>query len=77
MVVRCRQLFQEICIKSKILSPCAYPFRKIAVIWRYLTWARKSPKFNLHHLKNISTGLKMAVLNPKSGTENPFMFAVI
>ena len=32
-----------------------------------LTWPRKSPKFNLHHLRKISTGLKMAVLTQKLG----------
>ena len=55
--------------RVKILSPCAYPFSKIAVIWRDLTWAGKSPKFNLHHLRNISTAFKMSVLTPKSGIE--------
>ena len=35
--------------------------------WRDLTWPRKSPKFNLHHLRNIYTGFKIAVLTPKSG----------
>ena len=43
-----KQLFQEICIKSKILSTCAYTFSKIAMIWRDLMWPRKSPKINLH-----------------------------
>ena len=50
-----------------MLSLCAYPFSKIAVICRDLTWPRKSPKLNLHHLRNISTGFKMAVLTTKSG----------
>ena len=36
------------------------------MIWRDLPWPCKSPKFNLHHLGNISTGFKMAVLTPKS-----------
>ena len=68
MVVQCRsQLFQEICIKGKNMSACDYPFSKIAVKWRDLTWSRKSPKFSLHHLRKISTGFKMAVLTPKSG----------
>ena len=38
-------------------------------MWRDLTWPRKSLKFNLHQLRNISMGFKMAVLTPKSGTE--------
>ena len=49
------------------MSPCAYPFSIIAVMWRDLTWPRKSPKFHLHHLRNISTQFKMAMLTPKSG----------
>ena len=49
------------------MSPCAYPFSKTAVIWRDLTWPHKNPKFNLHHLRNISTGFEMAVLTSKSG----------
>ena len=48
-------------------SPCADPFSKIGVILRDLTLPRKSSKFNLHHLRNISTGFKMVVLTPKSG----------
>ena len=39
----------------------------MAVKWSDLTWLRKSSKFNLHHLRKISTGLKMAVLTPKPG----------
>ena len=54
-------------LKVKILYPCVYPFSKIAVIWRDLTWPRQSPKFNLHHLRNTSTGFKMAVLTLKLG----------
>ena len=49
------------------MSPCTYPLSKIAVIWHDLTWPRKSPNFNLHHLWKISTGFKMAVLTPKLG----------
>ena len=49
------------------MSPCAYLLSKIAVIQRDLTWSRKSPKFSLDHLQNISTRFKMAVLTPKSG----------
>ena len=49
------------------MSPCVYPFSKMAVKWRELTWPCKSPKFNLHYLRKISTGFKMAVLTPKSG----------
>ena len=51
----------------KILSPRVYPFSKMAVKWRGLTWPGKSPKFNLHHLRKISAGFKMAVLTPKLG----------
>ena len=50
-----------------ILSPCAYPFSKIAVKWHYLSWPCKSPKFNLHHLRKTPMGYKMTVLIPKSG----------
>ena len=50
-----------------MLSPNAFPFSKMAVKWRDITWPRKSPKFNLHHLQKISTGFKMAVLTLKSG----------
>ena len=65
-IVPC-QLLQEIWIKGKnIVSLCLF-FSKIPVIRRDLAWPRKSPKFNLHHLQNISTGFKMAVLTPKSG----------
>ena len=53
--------------KVKILSPRVYPLSKMVVRWRDLTWPRQSPKFNLHHLRKISTGFKMAVLTPKSG----------
>ena len=53
--------------KIKLLSPYANPFSKIAMKWCDLIWSRKSPKFNLHHLRNISAGFKMAVLTPKSG----------
>ena len=50
------------------MAPCPYPFSKIAVIWCDLTWPHKSPKFNLHHLRDISTGFKMVVLTTqKSG----------
>ena len=52
-----------------MLSACAYPFSKIAVKWRDLTWRPESPKFNLHHLQKISTGFKMAVLTSKSGID--------
>ena len=38
----------------------------MAVKWRDLTWCRKSPKFNLHHLRKISVVFKMPVLTPKS-----------
>ena len=34
--------------------------------WRDLTWSRIGLKLNLHHLRKISTGFKMAVLIPKS-----------
>ena len=49
------------------MSPCPYPFSKIAVIWRDLTWPCKSPKFNLHHLQNIYAGFKITRLTLKSG----------
>ena len=42
----------------------------MAVKWRDLTWPRTSRKFNLHHLRTISTGFKMAALTPKSGDKN-------
>ena len=64
------QLFQEICLKVKILSPSVNAFSKMAVKWRDLTWPRKSPEFNLHQLVKISTGFKMAALTPKSGIVN-------
>ena len=41
----------------------------MAMKCRDLTRPRKSPKFNLHHLRKISTGFKMAVLNTKSGMQ--------
>ena len=53
--------------KVKVLSPQVYPFSKMVVKWRDLTWPRKSPKFNLHHLRKISTEFKMAMLTSKSG----------
>ena len=49
------------------MSPCPYPFSKIAVIWCDLTWPCKSPKFNLHHLQNIYAGFKITRLTLKSG----------
>ena len=52
----------------KILSPRIYLFSKMAVKWSNLTWPSKSPKFNLHHLRKLSAGFKMAVLTPKLGT---------
>ena len=52
------------------MSPCADPFTKIAVIWHDLTWPCKSPKFNLHHLQNISIRFKMAVLTLIAGILN-------
>ena len=52
-----------------MLSAYAYPFSKIAVKWRDLTWRPGSPKFSLHHLQKISTGFKMAVLTAKSGID--------
>ena len=54
-------------LKVKILSPRVYPFSKMTVKWRGLTWPGKSPKFNLHHLRKISAGFKMAVQTPKLG----------
>ena len=41
----------------------------MAVKWHDLTWSCKSPKFNLHHLRKIPTGFKIAVLTPKSGID--------
>ena len=40
------------------------------MIWRDLTWSYKSPKLNLHHLRNIPTGFKMGMLTPKLGIDN-------
>ena len=57
-------------LKVKILSPRVYSFTKMAVKWRDLTWSRRSPNFNLHHLRKIYTGFKMAVLTPKSGIKS-------
>ena len=48
------QLSQEI-IKSKKYLFCVYPFSKITVKLRGLAWSRKSPKFNLHHLRTMCT----------------------
>ena len=42
--------------------------------WRDLTWRRKGPKFNLHHLREISVAFKMAVLTPKSGIQIKVLF---
>ena len=39
----------------------------MTVKWHDMTWPGKRPKFNLPHLRPISTGVKMAVLTPKSG----------
>ena len=36
-------------LKVKILSPRVYPFSKMTVKWRDLTWPGKSQKFNFHH----------------------------
>ena len=33
--------------------------------WHILTWPHIVPKFNFHYLQEISTELKMTVLNPK------------
>ena len=67
-VISC-QLFQEICIKK-------WKYCLLASIysgkWHDLTWPRKGPKFNLHHLREISAVFKMAVLTPKSGMINMF-----
>ena len=41
----------------------------MAVKWHDLTWSCKSPKFNLHHLRKIPTGFKIAVQTPKSGID--------
>ena len=35
--------------------------------WCDLTWPRKGPKFNLHHLREISMVFKMAVVTPNMG----------
>ena len=45
------QLFQEIIKSKKYL----FSFSKITVKLRGLAWSRKSPKFNLHHLRTTST----------------------
>ena len=48
------------------------------MIWRNLTWPRKSLKFNLHHLEieNVSTGFKMTVLSPKLGIMRAVIFVI-
>lgn len=61
------QFFQGIRIKSKKLSLRVYPFGKMAVKWCDLISFCQTPKFNLHHLRKISAGLKMGLLTPKSG----------
>ena len=40
--------------------------------WRDLTWLPEGPKFNLHHLREISMVFKMAVITPKSGIQHNF-----
>ena len=35
--------------------------------WHILTWSHIGPKFNFHHLQEIFTDLKIAVLTPKLG----------
>ena len=49
------------------MSPRAYPSEKQG----YLAWPHIGPKFNLHHLRKITTRFKMAVLTPKSGISLP------
>ena len=52
-----------------MLSPRVFLWK-----WRDLTWRRKGPKFNLHHLREISVAFKMAVLTPKSGIQIKVLF---
>ena len=42
--------------------------------WRDLSWSRKGPKFNLHHLREISMAFKMALLTLKLGIESIHAF---
>ena len=60
-------------LKIKILSPRVYPFSKMTVKWQFC----KSPKFNLHHLRKISTEFKMAVLTLKSSIITVAAIAVV
>ena len=46
-----------------MLPPHVYPFRK----QQDVTCPRIGPKFNLHHLQEISAGFKMVMLIPESG----------
>ena len=53
--------FQEIRINGKDIASSVYSLFKMAVKWRDLAWPRKSSKFNLHHLRKIFMGYKMAM----------------
>ena len=64
MVVQCR--FQSIISRNLYKK-----LKKIGNKWYNLTWPCNSPKFNLHHLQEISTGFKMIVLTPKVGMSIP------
>ena len=60
------QLFQEIRLKSKNIVSSRLSFQSNGSEIHDLTWPRKSPKFNLHHLRKISTRFKVTVLTSKS-----------
>ena len=64
MIVQCR--FQSIISRNLYKK-----LKQIGNKWYNLTWPCNSPKFNLYHLQEISTGSTMIVLTPKVGMSIP------